>query len=146
MPGGALFGLVQNEGEAGGSGMGGDGMDMDPPYDAGVMQEQPRSVTQNELFQQFFNMQQLAEGEGNQNGDASTPTAQQQQQQQPPQPLFEQPTAVAPHVLMMKDPAAAYVPTPPAPATPAPKYTPPRGAANFEKRRVAGSWKAAPRA
>lgn len=131
MPGGALFGMVQNEGEGGG--MGGDGMDMDPAFDAGVMQEQPRSVTQNELFQQFLNMHQMGDGEGS---DAPAP----QQQQQP---QFEQPTAVPPHLLMMKNPAVISTP---APAMPAPKYTPPRGAANFEKRRVAGSWKTAPRA
>ena len=139
MPGGALFGTVQaeGEGEGAGAGQGADGMDMDPPpFDVGLM---PRSVTQNELFQQFLNMSQMAEGEGE--GNASMQNAQQQQQ---PQPTFEQPTAVAPHVLMVTHPT--NVPAPPPPATPAPKYTPPRGAANFEKRRVAGSWKAAPRA
>lgn len=139
MPGGALFGAVQGEGEGAGEGGGGDGMDMDPPpFDAGGMQ---RSVTQNELFQQFLNMSQLAESEG----DAPMQNAPQQQQQQEPHPQpFEQPTAVAPHVLMMTNPAP--LPPPELLALPAPKYTPPKGAANFEKRRVAGSWKAAPRA
>ncbi|KAH9924919.1 uncharacterized protein B0H18DRAFT_1211668 [Fomitopsis serialis] len=55
----------------------GDGMDMDIGFDANPMQEQPRSVTQNDLLQQFFNLNQLADGDDDsQDGDPSTSSAQ----------------------------------------------------------------------
>ncbi|KAH9828829.1 uncharacterized protein C8Q71DRAFT_453437 [Rhodofomes roseus] len=127
MPGGALFGSMQGDWEVGGAG---DGMDMDMGIDPSMMQEQPRSVTQNDLLQQFLNMTQLSDVEESQNGGGPSTSSAQLQMEVPPPP--------------------AQVPTPSTPraaiSSSSTGYTPPSGAANFSKRRVAGSWKASPRA